>query len=344
MNGAEPSNSTLAEVAIQTGARLHCGLFSDERPGGRRFQGFGLMIDRPGFRILASRNEESHHRVKLTAKTDEVSETAQELIDKAETCLRNLDATTDNPVYLDLEITRILTPHTGLGSGTQLAYAVATVWNELNGGLYSVGDFRELLQRGKRSCIGSFGFYRGGLLIDAGMTREESRGSCRFAALLPAEWRVLLASPKGAHGIAGTAELEAFRKLPPLAERDVDRLEAMLEQLETAVNDFDLFSSILREFGLVVGESFAEVQGGRFSHPGCEQIFEAFTQCGISGVAQSSWGPTMFGLCRDSAQAGEVAERLENLLPAADFSLEIAAPMNRGAALTLAPEETAESG
>lgn len=344
MNGAEPSHFTLAEVAIQTGARLHCGLFSDERPGGRRFQGFGLMIDRPGFRILARRNEESHHRVTLTAKTDEPFETAQELIKKAEACLQNLDATTDNPAHLDLEIARILRPHTGLGSGTQLAYAVATVWNELNGGIYSVGDFRELLQRGKRSCIGSFGFYRGGLLIDAGMASGESQGSCRFAALLPAEWRVLLATPKGAHGIAGTAELEAFRKLPPLSEHDVDRLEALLDQLETAVNDFDLFSSILREFGLVVGESFAEAQGGRFSHPACEQIFEAFTRCGISGVAQSSWGPTMFGLCRDANQAQQTAQQLENLLPAAEYSQEIAAPMNRGAVLTLAPEETAESG
>jgi len=340
MNGDYRSATPAAEVSVQTGSRLHCGLFSDERPQGRRFQGFGLMVDRPGFHVVGRRSEDGQHRISLNGLRASNSEAVgSEIIAKGLTYLDRLHEAVESPTFLEIEINRVIQPHTGLGSGTQLAYAIATVWNELNGSPLTAQEIRQTLQRGKRSCIGSFGFYRGGLLIDAGMAQDETQGACRFAAILPSEWRFILATPTGVQGVAGSAELEAFRNLPTLPIEQTERLTVLLDDLQDAVEDYSRFSSILREFGLIVGESFSAVQGGRFSHPACDLLFETMSELGIEGIAQSSWGPTMFGVCESSEQAEVVSERLKQALPAEKFEVNTVAPLNRGAALTFSPAE-----
>jgi predicted sugar kinase len=46
----------------------------------------------------------------------------------------------------------------------------------------------------------------------------------------------------------------------------------------------------------VIGDYFAQVQGGRYSNPATADSIKFMQQIGAYGVGQSSWGPTCYGL------------------------------------------------
>ena len=324
-------------VTVQTGARLHCGLFSDHREGGRRFQGFGIMVDAPGFQLSARPLAHEEHHVRLEPRSWQTVQEQEDLKHRLLEGLARLDRALPGgrEQGLQVDVLNWIPQHVGLGSGTQLALAVGTAWNFFQPCPLSIMALAEIQGRGKRSCIGTHGFEKGGLLIDAGMRPEESGGGCRLATPLPEEWRFVLATPTGLRGLAGTAETLAFQRLPRLDGGTVDRLGSLLADLERQHSHFEAFSEILREFGLLVGQSFAAVQGGRFVHSYCETLFSTMNETGIRGVAQTSWGPTMFGVCENFNQAEQVANTLETL---PDVQVRIVAPLNRGAALTTTPE------
>ncbi len=320
-------------LIIQTGARLHCGLFSDHRPGGRRFQGFGVMIDNPGFHLLVRPTDDLahdnfHFSNELNARLNQAEQSAYtRRIGSLWQQMQEADSSSaaTETTNFRWEFRNCIPQHAGLGSGTQLALAVGRAWNHWHGPRLSTEEIARRLQRGKRSCIGTHGFDRGGLLIDAGMLADEQIGSCRLACPLPEEWRFVLATPRRVQGLAGQAEAAAFAQLPRLKTSAIEQLSGLLTDLERAPTDFASVSEIVREFGLLVGQSFAAAQGGRFAHESCETIFETLTAAGVRGVAQSSWGPTMFGLCQSVGQAEQVLAQLQ-ALPNLDCRL--ATPLN----------------
>src|SRR6185437_6994640 len=59
-------------------------------------------------------------------------------------------------------------PHAGLGSGTQLALAIAAAFRRLEGLPLDPREDARLLNRGARSGVGVALFERGGLAVDAG--------------------------------------------------------------------------------------------------------------------------------------------------------------------------------
>lgn len=329
---ADSPQTTASGLIIKTGARLHCGLFSDHRPGGRHFQGFGMMIDNPGFHLLVHPRDglsadTFHFSTELNAR---LSPSEQSAYIRRVTALWQQLQTTDSPpasegLSFRWEFRNCIPQHAGLGSGTQLALAVGRAWNHWHGPPLSTEEIAKRVQRGKRSCIGTHGFDRGGLLVDAGKSTAEQTGSCRLACPLPEAWRFVLATPRRVQGLAGQAEISAFAQLPRLSESVIDQLAGLLTDLERQPTDFENVSEIVREFGLLVGESFAVAQGGRFAHTTCETIFETMTAAGIRGVAQSSWGPTMFGLCQSSAQAEHVLHQLQAL---PNLECRLASPLN----------------
>lgn len=312
-------------LTIRTGARLHFGLFSDPRPQGRRHQGFGVMIDSPGFRIRAQTIEcRELCKINLAPHIpqDWYRSRIQDLLERCQ----QLFPVTGQCLHLD--ILEGIPPHTGLGSGTQLDLAVADLWLRLAGQQIPIPELAHAIGRGKRSTIGTYGYEQGGLLIDQGIRSDSETGSCRFRAELPAEWRFLLVTPQAATGISGQYEREAFSRLSPPSASDLEKLERFLANLENHPCDFDVLSETLRDYGHCVGDLFASVQGGRFCHPACFDIEQLLNEAGLVGIAQSSWGPTMAGLCRSAEQAQELQLWLNSKRD--ELTIHIAAPRNRG--------------
>jgi beta-ribofuranosylaminobenzene 5'-phosphate synthase len=314
-------------IVITTGARLHFGLLSHRDDHSRNFGGVGLMVDRPRFRLVARRAESDR------VIADEPYRT------RVETLLaryrRALPA--ESLSACEIELLETIRPHIGLGSGTQLGMAVSRALALLAGeGTAAAASLAARVGRGKRSSIGIYGFDRGGFLIDGGKQTETAVGTDVERLEFPSAWRVVLITPHETAGLSGESELDAFRQLPGMTTATTGRLQGIVnDTLKPAVQraDFDRCSEALFEFGRVVGEYFAPVQGGVYADPRMGRLVDTLRREGIRGVGQTSWGPTIFALCRNELDAQSLAGRIGSHPDANSTNLQIASPLNTGAAI-----------
>ncbi|HEY5313496.1 MAG TPA: hypothetical protein VIK18_13305 [Pirellulales bacterium] len=317
-------NGSLARVVAYS--RLHCGMFSFGRPDVRRFGGVGLMIDRPGLELTVV---PADRFVATGAETDRVSQ-----------CVGRLVAAGwfAQPPACRVDICRPPPAHAGLGSGTQLALAVAAGLSALSG--RPPCDARQLAAatgRGLRSAIGLHGFAVGGLLVEAGKQRRDELGPLVARVDLPDRWRFLLITPTGSQGLSGEAEVQAFDRLPAVPLPTTERLcrLALLDMLPAAqAGDFAHFSQAYFEYGHLAGACFATEQGSAYASPRLAEIVGRVRAMGIGGIIQSSWGPTLAALLPDRSAADELAHALRADPVTADAKFEIAAPVNHGAVIT----------
>ncbi|MBI3862901.1 MAG: beta-RFAP synthase [Planctomycetia bacterium] len=314
----------MTEITITTGARLHFGFISHGPTGGREFGGVGLMIDRPGFVVRAAR----------AAATDELSCGPWRF--RVESLLARLRNSGElGP--LRLEIVESPPAHAGLGSGTQLAMAVARISALLGGtGGGAPAELARQAGRGLRSALGLHGFEQGGLLVEAGHFPSGEISPLVARVEFPDEWRLLLIRPHGAAGISGADETDNLARLAPMPTATTDRLcrIALTGILPATVEcDFDAACAAIGEFGRIVGEYFALVQGGVFADDRMRRIEPLLVHRRLTGYGQSSWGPTLFVLCPHVEFAGQLAADLAAAPEGRDCEFTIAAPLNRGAAI-----------
>jgi beta-RFAP synthase len=216
---------------------------------------------------------------------------------------------------------RTLPPHSGLGSGTQLALAVARALAELYGAPGDAPALARAVGRAQRSAIGTWTFAGGGLVLEGGRRRAQDGVAPLLARLsFPPAWRCIVAVPDAAPGISGHAEDAAFAQLPPPPRRDAERVaHLVLMALLPAVADGDLatFGAALSAIQAINGRWFAPIQGGTFAPGPSEELVRRMAEWGASGVGQSSWGPAVYGIV-DGEQAGlALAERVRGVLGAA---------------------------
>jgi predicted sugar kinase len=190
--------------------------------------------------------------------------------------------------------------------------------------------------RGQRSAVGTYGFSLGGLIAEEGKIPGETLAPLETRIALPEPWRWLLIQPQGANGLHGRSERQAFSTLDDVSEDHRQELAVELrERLIPAARrgDFLSFSDSLFRFGYRAGLCFKDIQGGAYHGPRIEQIVSIARSLGISGVGQSSWGPTVFGLCPDESAAQAIARKLRECLLDADTS--ITGTANQGAQITV---------
>ena len=206
--------------------------------------------------------------------------------------------------------------HTGLGVGTQLALAVAKALDvgirlpDLN----SV-ELARRVGRGERSAVGVHGFDRGGLLVESGKLRDEDVAPMLAHVQLPEEWRVVLFTPPGSAGWSGGCERLAFASASP---GDCEFLRQLAETVIVPAahhGDCDDFGEAVHEFNRRAGEPFAHSQGGVYASPAIAELIADLRNRGIRGVGQSSWGPTVFAIVRDSDTALSLVLHFRNRMP-----------------------------
>ena len=315
----------MKSVVVTTGARLHFGLLAHGQAGRREFGGIGVMIDRPGFVIRAA-----------PAPVDKLAcGTWQGRVETLLAELRSADGSSSFTGPLDLEIQRAPPAHAGLGSGTQLGMAVAKILSILAGeSEITAAELARRAKRGLRSALGLHGFQQGGLLVEAGQ-RESSEISPLVArADFPLQWRFILARPLGVTGLSGAAEMNGFARLAPMPQELTDRLcrIALMEILPAAIErNFANVGESIGQFGRLVGEYFAPVQGGVFADERMRRLAKVLESRRIRGFGQSSWGPTMFVLCPDAEFASHLTADLANEPAGIECEFTIAAPLNQGA-------------
>ena len=236
---------------------------------------------------------------------------------------------------LSLEMLQSIPAHAGLGSGTQLAMAVAKIVSVLAGEQgVAAEELARRSDRGLRSALGLHGFQHGGLMIEAGKRTPDEISPLIARVDFPAQWRFVLVRSRSMTGLSGIEEAGGFAFLGRMPLRTTDRLcrIALMEILPAAIaRDFSTVSESIGQFGRLVGEYFAPVQGGVFADERMRRIAEVLAARDIRGVGQSSWGPTLFILCPSSEFARSLLGELARGPEGADCEFQIAAPLNQGA-------------
>jgi beta-ribofuranosylaminobenzene 5'-phosphate synthase len=309
-------------IRVRTPSRLHFGLVSftfDEYWSNllgehvlpaRRFGGVGLMVQEPGVQLTVERAPRWSAHGPL----------AERAVHFAQLFRESYPPGIIRPHQIVIEKAPI--EHAGLGTGTQLGLAIGQALaraHEIRG-VDAVALARRA-GRGVRSALGIHGFAAGGFLVEAGKRSSTDVSPLIARVEFPDTWRVLLVIPSGAAGIHGEKETAAFASLSKKAMPTVTEILCRLVLLgllpALREQDFLAFSEYLFDFNVRVGETFGSVQGGRYGHPRTAAIISFLRKKGIRGVGQSSWGPTVFALAPDEAEAMKWAGRLKE-----EFSLD----------------------
>ena len=304
----------LDQLTVSAPSRLHFGLFSVGKNVKRRFGGAGLMIDQPRTEIEISRASQFEILPHRDAAACQKAVTAW--FDSLKVTLKN-DFSIDQLTELPLKIRIKATPprHAGFGSGTQLALAAA----------FAVNSFLELpvpkaeeiavsIGRGKRSAIGSHGFFQGGFLVDRGKLTTDLLAPLDFQVDFPADWSIVTITSLKGLGLSGNQELDAFSKLPQTTQ---DERQEMIEIVRNQVlpgllnTDLDAFGDGIFEFGRRSGMMFEQIQNGPYYGSEAEALVNKIRKLGIRGVGQSSWGPCIFAVLNNDSEADDLIRWLD---------------------------------
>lgn len=297
MNGAEA-------VFVEAAARLHFGVLDLRGAGERWFGGIGAAAPAPTLLVSVADADRLHAD----------GEDAPRALEYARRFLAHYRL----PERGHVRVYRALPPHVGLGSGTQLALAVARGLAELHDITADAPALARAVGRARRSAVGTWTFEDGGLVVEGGRRRDaDDCGPLVSRMLFPPEWRCVVAVPEGATGLDGHTEAAALAELAPPPEAEVQRVaHLVLMRLLPAVADADLaaFGAALTEIQQVTGRWFAAVQGGTFAAGPAARLVRDMLAWGVPGVGQSSWGPTVYGVVGTEAAGAALAGRLRGAL------------------------------
>ena len=279
-------------VTIRVPARLHLGFLDLNGDVGRRFGSVGLPLSEPETVVTLSRAAET---------SVEGSEAA-----RAEQHLSALCRHLGIKSHHRLVVEQAIPSHAGLGSGTQIALAVAAALRTLHGLPLDVAGDAILLARGARSGIGIASFESGGVIVDAGKNSSGRPPPVVARLPFPDEWRVLLILDEAVEGLHGQDELQAFRALPQFPAAGAGEIcRQVLMGLMPALVEHDLpvFGAAVTTIQTLIGTHFAPAQGGVFTSRRVEALARRLVDAGAVGIGQSSWGPTGFAFAPSEDEA-----------------------------------------
>ena len=298
-------------VTVVAPARLHFGMLDLRGSLGRIYGGIGAAVPSPSLWLEAS------HAETIEAEGPDAPRAAE--------FARRFLAHHQLGGGARITVRRALPPHSGLGSGTQLALAVARALCELRG----VGDrdpsrLTRSVGRAQRSAIGTWAFSLGGFILEGGRRRRGGPDAGDHPAPLlarlpmPETWRCVIAIPRAlTPGMSGASEAAAFAHLPlPTATQTERVAHLVLMALLPALveHDLDAFGDALSEIQRINGDWFSHVQGGRYAPGGSGGLIEIMRSEGARGVGQSSWGPAVYGIFGERDQSESVADHMARLL------------------------------
>lgn len=289
-------------VSVKAPARLHMGFLDLAGSFGRRFGGVGMAVEGPRVRLTVRRASSVHAD---GPQADRVQRYAEQLL----SALR-----LDTGVHI--EVHEAIPEHAGLGSGTQLSLAVGVAVARLLGREESARQVAALHERGQRSGIGLAAFEQGGFVLDGGRGPSNAPPPLLARLVFPEAWRVLLIMDQDMAGLHGAREKGAFGALPLWrAEASAHLCHELLLRTLPALAEADLhqFGRGIATLQRVVGDHFAPVQGGRFASARVAQVLQWLEERGVTGVGQSSWGPTGFGLMASESQAQDLMHEAQAL-------------------------------
>jgi beta-ribofuranosylaminobenzene 5'-phosphate synthase len=291
-------------VRVEAPARLHFGMLDLRGSLGRRFGGIGAGVFDPSLVI----------EVERAATVEAEGAEANRAVEFA----RRYLASQGMREGARIVIRRAIPGHAGLGSGTQLALAVARGIAELYDRSTDTGALAAAVGRARRSAIGTWLFDGGGFIVEGGRREDADRIAPLLARLpIPESWRCVVALPWNAESVSGEAELQAFQELPAPPLREVEHVAHLLVMslLPALVEgDLETFGRAISTIQQINGSWFAPAQGGPFASGASTELISKMSEWGAAGVGQSSWGPAVYGITEGDERAAELAANVRKTL------------------------------
>jgi beta-ribofuranosylaminobenzene 5'-phosphate synthase len=301
-------------VIIETPSRIHLGLIDLHGGLGRVDGGIGISLAEPGILLEVRPCRE----IRVLGGDEGSRATALRVADSV---LREIRV----PGGVEISLRRVYPSHVGLGSGSQLALAVARGTCELFGRSHPVRELARMAGRGGTSGIGTAAFEQGGFIVDGGHSfgdgaeKSDFRPSAASSGIRPAPviarhdfppaWQVVLATPCIPAGASGTREVDIFRTACPVPLEEVRETshEVLMRMLPGVVDgDLDLFALAVNR---IQDLGFKKVEHS-LQPPGIRLLMKEMREAGAPCAGMSSFGPTVYAIT-DSGAAGilRAAER-----------------------------------
>jgi len=291
------------KVYIKTPSRLHLGLIDLNGDLGRLFGGLGVGINHPN--------------VILEAQPSETLAVTGEKTEQVKTLAKRFLETYNIKTNANINVKQVIPEHTGLGSGTQLALAVATALAKLFDVKATVQELAETMGRGRRTSVGTTIFEQGGFVVDGGKSTSAKKFPATiFRQPFPQDWRFVVAVPDVNKGLAKSEETTAFEALTPMKTEDAGKMcrLTMMKLLPSLVErDIKSFGEALTQIQIIIGDYFAEVQGGTYSSQTATEGIALLQKLGAYGSGQSSWGPAFYGVTQKE-KAKEIKVKVKAFL------------------------------
>jgi beta-RFAP synthase len=311
------------KVVVKAPARLHLGLIDMNGDLGRMFGGLGVGIDRPNFVV------EAENAIDFAVAGQE-AELAKELV----TCFCS-NYHTEPKVHIN--VVETIPPHVGFGSGTQFSLAIATALAKVLNVKASVPELSLAMGRVRRTSVGTSIFTKGGFVVDGGKNlKTQAYPPLIYRQPFPADWRFIIAIPKQHKGLASTEETKAFNQLTPMSADDcahICRLTMLKLLPALAEHDIESFGDALTRIQILIGDYFAQAQGGTYSSSVAAECIGFMKQMGAYGVGQSSWGPALYAVVKQEQAKGALAKVKGYLRENSGGEAFIARANNRGASI-----------
>lgn len=325
------------EITIRTPSRIHLGLLDMNGSLGRVDGGAGITLEDPGFDICVSESD-----------ILQVSISDKSLSDRVLSILTRIEQNGYTIPPMRITIAGSIPFHCGLGSGTQLALALATGVAYLNRKNSPPDEIISMTGRGGTSGIGVRAFTKGGLIVDAGHRFGSGKHRKTFAPSsassdagpaplvgsypFPEDWNIVLAIPSGLSGVNGEPEKEIFNTLCPVPLEEVRKISHLVlmklipATIEQDLDEFGDAVNHLQEYG------FKRCELG-LQPPIITEIMESMREAGAAGSGMSSFGPVVYGIC--DSQARDICSAAEEIMNACSGGdTIITRGRNRGASIS----------
>ncbi|MEM4474990.1 MAG: hypothetical protein QW405_01085, partial [Fervidicoccaceae archaeon] len=197
-------------VRVRAGSRLHLGFYA-LKFGDYAYGSVGLYIEEPRTIVEIGRGSSTEEGPSplYVEETRALRSLAERVCGEASE-------------ELSLRIEEHPPRHVGLGSTTQILLAAGLAISRYCGSDLSAAELAVALGRGRASGVGILGFERGGIVVDGGRKMiggkleaprsVEELPKLIFRTSFPEDWLVVLAIPKRAAGIRGSAEDEIISR------------------------------------------------------------------------------------------------------------------------------------
>jgi beta-RFAP synthase len=311
------------KVTVSVPARLHLGFLDLDGGLGRRFGGIGVSI--------------SDHQTRIAIERADAMRVSGPNSDRVARYIEVMRRDLGLDAAYRVDVLDTVPSHSGLGSGTQLALAVAAAVRKLHGLPLDVAADAIRLDRGARSGVGVGLFHHGGLVVDGGRGPALRPAPVITHMPVPESWCILVVLDPSRQGKHGADESTAFENLPAFSGQlaaHLCRLIVMKALPSLAEHDLAGFGSAITELQQRLGDYYAPTQGGaRFMSPDVGAVLDALAAAGATGIGQSSWGPTSFAFAPSRAEAERMAELARRHPHAHALDIRICVGLNRGAEL-----------